>query len=872
MTGLGRFSSIKPFEVDYGINSYRLGDGGLMTVTGVTGSSVAMHLGADGVLPLTVPSYGNAHQSFAWHQLWDGYGVAHETGREDHWRRPDSLLTDMLPALEPDVNGLQQVGAVHDSLRAAGNVWSHVDNGHAAPPFSDITAAPEAAVRAAETADETSSQVPASTKQVPQGQTDASPEPAALATDDGAKEGPTGMSVQSLAAASTLLAADPIFEARVASAGDDVEERGSGSMSSNVNDLELGFDGTSRQTVGLRFTGIDIPKGAIITNAYIQFTVDEVTTGTVSLLIRGEDTNDAAAFTTAKFNVSSRLATDASVAWAPPDWTVRGEASLAERTPDLKAIIQEIVDRDGWAALNDMAFLVTGTGTRTAKSFEGSATGAPLLHIEYHVPTAGAPVAFNTPVDADAATNQIAELAAAGTVVGITASARDPDAGDTVTYSLNDTRFAIDANGVITRSGTGTLDFETQTAITLTVTATSSDRSTATQTYSLGILNSPEPVAFNTPADADAATNQIAQNAVAGTKVGITASARDPDAGSTVTYSLNDSRFAIDANGVITRSGTGTLNAQSEPSITLHVTATSSDGSSDTHDYAVNVATGTPSPPTSATLMHTILTSQWSPESPDPSGLTYISHLGTLLVSDGEVDEMSIFKGKNLFEMSLNGTLVRATTTTGFSDEPSGAAYNPTNRHLYFSDDTGTKSVYELNPGTDGLYNTADDVVTSFKTSAFGSSDPEGLAYDTKRGVLYLADGAAKIYTINPGANGRFDGVASTGGDDVVTSFPIGTLTNGDPCVEYDPVHDLLYVVKSRTQVAMMTTTGQSLGTLDISAANARKVAGLALAPSSDDANQMSLYIADRGVDNDSNPNENDGKIYEFQLDHWLLS
>ncbi|WP_246723550.1 metallophosphoesterase [Rhizobium sp. ARZ01] len=393
----------------------------------------------------------------------------------------------------------------------------------------------------------------------------------------------------SSAAAVSLLAADPVFETRVASGANDVEERPSGSVSSTSSDLELTIDDGTNQTVGIRFTGIDVPKGAIITNAYIQFTVDEVTTGTVSLLIRGEDTNDAAAFTTARFNVSSRLATDASVAWAPPDWTVRGEASLAERTPDLKAIIQEIVDRDGWAALNDMAFLVTGTGTRTARSFEGSATAAPLLHIEYHVPPASPPVGFNTPADANAATNQIAELAAAGTAVGITASARDPDAGDTVTYSLNDARFAIDANGVITRSGTGTLDFETQTAITLTVTATSTDRSTATQTYSLGILNSPEPIAFNTPADADAATNRIAQNAVAGTKVGITASARDPDAGSTVTYSLNDSRFAIDANGVITRSGTGTLNAQSEPSINLHVTATSSDGSKDFHDYTVAV-------------------------------------------------------------------------------------------------------------------------------------------------------------------------------------------------------------------------------------------------------------------------------------------
>ena len=132
---------------------------------------------------------------------------------------------------------------------------------------------------------------------------------------------------------------------------------------------------------------------------------------------------------------------------------------------------------------------------------------------------------------ADLATDQIAELAAAGTVVGITAAATDPDAGDTVSYSVDDNRFAIDAGGVITRSATGTLDFETEPSITLTVTATSSDLSTATQAFTLNVGDAGEPVAFNVPADADLATNEIAENAPAGTVVGITASATDPDAG-----------------------------------------------------------------------------------------------------------------------------------------------------------------------------------------------------------------------------------------------------------------------------------------------------------------------------------------------------
>ncbi|MCG5480865.1 MAG: metallophosphoesterase [Ensifer alkalisoli] len=381
-----------------------------------------------------------------------------------------------------------------------------------------------------------------------------------------------------------------ILERRVMTSADDVEEGPTGSMSIASSDLELAVDGSSNQTVGIRFTGLDIPKGAIITKAYIQFTVDTVTTGTVSLMIRGEDADDAAAFTTAKFNASSRLMTDAAVAWQPPDWTTRGEAGLAQRTPDLAAVVQEIVDRFGWAALNDMVFLITGTGTRNARAYDSRPEAAPLLHLEYYVPPASDPVAFNDPDDIDATANQIAELATEGMKVGITASASDPDAGDTVTYSVNDSRFAINSSGEITRSAIGSLDFETEALITLTVTATSSDRSTATRTFTLNLLDSPEPVAFNTPADSDATANRILQSASAGTRVGITASAKDPDAGATVTYSISDSRFVIDAQtGVITRSGTGTLNAQLEPSIALAVTATSSDGSSATQAYTVDV-------------------------------------------------------------------------------------------------------------------------------------------------------------------------------------------------------------------------------------------------------------------------------------------
>ena len=387
------------------------------------------------------------------------------------------------------------------------------------------------------------------------------------------------------------------LEVRISSSADDVEESAAGSVNFTSSDLELVDDASKPdQTIGLRFTALGIPQGAIITKAYIQFQVDEVSSGTAALQIHGVDVDNAAVFANRTFDVSARPTTSATVAWQPPAWTTVGQAGVDQRTADISAIIQEIVNRTGWTANNALALVITGSGQRVAEAFDGAAGAAPLLHIEYQLGPVSAPVAFASPPDTNDAANGLAETAAAGTLVGSTARAVDPDAGDTVGYSINDARFAIDANGVITRSGVGTLDYEAAPTVTVTVTATSSDRSTATQAFTIGLADVDEPVAFASPPDANPAANSILANAAAGTTVGITAAARDPDAGATVSYSLDDARFAIDGNGVITRSATGTLDPLAEPTITLNVTATSSDSSTVTQPFALGVTSVQPTP------------------------------------------------------------------------------------------------------------------------------------------------------------------------------------------------------------------------------------------------------------------------------------
>ncbi|BDD05217.1 hypothetical protein AUTU_27000 [Aureibacter tunicatorum] len=176
------------------------------------------------------------------------------------------------------------------------------------------------------------------------------------------------------------------FEKRINSSMDDVEESSSGSMYTNSSDLELVADGSKgNQRIGMRFTGVNIPQGATITNAYIQFTVDETNTGSTSLTIKAQNTDNAGAFSSSSNNVSSRSLTSSSVSWNPAGWSSVGASGADQRTPNLASILQPVIGRSGWNSGNSLVVVVTGTGERTAEAYDGSSSNAPLLHIEYTV-------------------------------------------------------------------------------------------------------------------------------------------------------------------------------------------------------------------------------------------------------------------------------------------------------------------------------------------------------------------------------------------------------------------------------------------------------------------------------------------------------
>ncbi|MFT5670104.1 MAG: MSHA biogenesis protein MshQ [Glaciecola sp.] len=181
-------------------------------------------------------------------------------------------------------------------------------------------------------------------------------------------------------------------QVRVNSGNNDAEELVSdGDMSRSSTDLEFGYDDHAGglQIVGMLFESINIPQGATISSAYIEFVTDETDSGTTNLVIFGEDNESPTIFTNSDDNISDRTKTSASVNWTPAAWNNVNEL---QQTSDISVIIQEIVNRPGWAANNDVVIIIEpGSGCtsssceRTAESHDGDSDEAPLLVVEYSV-------------------------------------------------------------------------------------------------------------------------------------------------------------------------------------------------------------------------------------------------------------------------------------------------------------------------------------------------------------------------------------------------------------------------------------------------------------------------------------------------------
>ncbi len=172
------------------------------------------------------------------------------------------------------------------------------------------------------------------------------------------------LSAQSLLISRRILATDTITDEGVTfpASSDDAEQENDEIDALFDDDIDAGWEGEPDDlnilTAGLRFRDLYIPKGATIDSAFIIVHSHETKTAddVANITIACHATDDAPTFTEDML-IDARPLTENQLRWIVDVpwglWT-------PHRTPDLKDLVQEIVDRDGWQSGNSIAFILLG--------------------------------------------------------------------------------------------------------------------------------------------------------------------------------------------------------------------------------------------------------------------------------------------------------------------------------------------------------------------------------------------------------------------------------------------------------------------------------------------------------------------------------
>ena len=173
---------------------------------------------------------------------------------------------------------------------------------------------------------------------------------------------------------------------RISASADDVEERndtGAVDLDGDTTTKSLqtfrAYGGGSSGTLnwwGLRFLNLDVPPGVTITSAKVTFRANASSGSSASgMTLWGQLAANPSTFTTSSNNVTSRDRTTASIEWSIDPWTNAENYD----TPNLSAVIQEIVNQPSWVAGNAMVIIGQTTVSQNRSAISYNSTDGPSL-------------------------------------------------------------------------------------------------------------------------------------------------------------------------------------------------------------------------------------------------------------------------------------------------------------------------------------------------------------------------------------------------------------------------------------------------------------------------------------------------------------
>lgn len=177
-----------------------------------------------------------------------------------------------------------------------------------------------------------------------------------------------------------------IFSTSIAAGSDDAQET-NGTMALTGASLNANF---ATQTSGLLFGNVTLPPGSSISAASIELTIVNTTYDDPDVTIRAQAAANPTTFTAANNDITNRPRTSAAVVWDADNI-----GAGARATPDLSALVSEVIGLAGWASGNAMVFFVEGTADSQLRwaAYEDTSDPPAVLSITYTAPGAsGQPV------------------------------------------------------------------------------------------------------------------------------------------------------------------------------------------------------------------------------------------------------------------------------------------------------------------------------------------------------------------------------------------------------------------------------------------------------------------------------------------------
>jgi len=150
----------------------------------------------------------------------------------------------------------------------------------------------------------------------------------------------------------------PTISERIGASGNDISHVQSShnfsttSTAGGIGDQTAGS--ATGRGIALLFSSVNIPRGATIQSAIITHQSVDNQSGTVCRLVIEAEDADSPDAVADDADWHALVRTAASVTWNPGAWTT----DITDDTPDIAAIVQELVDRPGWDSGGAMQFLI----------------------------------------------------------------------------------------------------------------------------------------------------------------------------------------------------------------------------------------------------------------------------------------------------------------------------------------------------------------------------------------------------------------------------------------------------------------------------------------------------------------------------------